>query len=468
VSRLDWRIWDEETCAHVHEAALQVLAETGVAVRHERALELLGNAGAKVEGALARIPRQLVQEALVWAPDALELKARGAHEPLLMDAAHSYYGTGSDCLCVRDPDTGARRRTRCADIEGMSALSELLPNIEFVMSMGLPEDVPQAIDDLAQFAAMLKGTRKPILLSARDGRILPVMKEMAAICGEERSYGIYAMPAPPLAHEREAVDKIITCAQLQLPLVYASAPAAGATAPMSRAGVTIVGNAEVLSGLVIHQLTAPGAPFVYGVAQGALSMRTGSELYCAPEAYAVQHAGCDLARHYGLPSFTVGGCSDAKLPDEQWAAEAAVTLILGALSRATLIHDLGFLESGLQSSYEAIVFCAELVGFARSFETGIPVDDEALALSEITEVGPAGTHLGRAYTRRHHRDYWQPSLLDQWGFSRWESQGATTLSQRLRERVADLRAQPRPFELSGEAVEGLEGLLTDTVAARST
>ena len=466
MSQLEWRIWNEETCARLHEATLQVLAETGVAVRHERALGLLVEAGAKAEGAIVRIPRQLVEGALASAPSTFELKARGAFEPLHMNDAHSYFGTGSDCLYLRDPDSDERRRTTCADIEGMAALSELLPNIEFVMSMGLPADVPLSIDDLAQFAAMLRGTRKPIILSARDGRILSAMQEMAALCGEARSFAIYAMPAPPLAHEREAVDKIIACAELAIPLVYASAPAAGATAPMSRAAVTVTGNAEVLSGLVIHQLAAPGAPFIYGVAQGALSMRTGSELYCAPEAFAVQHAGCDLARYYHLPSFSLGGSSDAKVLDEQWAAEAAATLVLGALSRATLIHDLGYLESGLQSSYEAIVFCAELVDYARSFEAGVPVGDETLALAEIAEVGPGGSHLGRSFTRRHHRDYWQPSLLDQWGFSRWEAHGATTLGQRLRERLADLRAQTRPFELSAEIGNGLEKLLADTAASR--
>ena len=51
----------------------------------------------------------------------------------------------------------------------MAALGEKLPNIDFVMSMGLPEDVPQEIEDLATVVAMLQGTRKPLLLAPRDG-----------------------------------------------------------------------------------------------------------------------------------------------------------------------------------------------------------------------------------------------------------------------------------------------------------
>ena len=90
----------------------------------------------------------------------------------MLDAAHTYCGTGSDVLYVCDPDTRERRRVRRADVEGMAALCEKLPNIDFVMSMGLPEDAPQAIDDLVQVDAMLRGTRKPLLVAPRDGHIL--------------------------------------------------------------------------------------------------------------------------------------------------------------------------------------------------------------------------------------------------------------------------------------------------------
>jgi trimethylamine--corrinoid protein Co-methyltransferase len=260
------RVWSDETCASVHDATLRILAGTGVDVHHGGALRLLEAAGASIDGRRARIPASLVADALEAAPKVFDLPSRGGYEPLVMDTDHTYYGTGSDCLYVRDPGSGERRRATMADVQGMAAVTELLPNIDFVMSMGLPEDVPQSVDDLSQFAAMLRGSRKPILLSARDGRILAAMREMAAACGEARSFAIYAMPAPPLSHEAEAADKLIVCAQLGIPIIYATAPAAGATAPMSRAAVAVTGNAEALSGLVVHQLASPGAPFVYGVA----------------------------------------------------------------------------------------------------------------------------------------------------------------------------------------------------------
>ena len=160
-------------------------------------------------------------------------------------------------LYVCDPETRERRRVRRADVEGMAALCEKLPNIDFVMSMGLPEDVPQAIDDLVQVDAMLRGTRKPLLVAPRDGHILPQMQEMAALAGEADSFGIYAMPVPPLLFDEDGASKVIACAELGIPLIWAPAPNAGTTAPASVAAVIVVANAEVLAGLVLSQAVKP-------------------------------------------------------------------------------------------------------------------------------------------------------------------------------------------------------------------
>jgi trimethylamine--corrinoid protein Co-methyltransferase len=138
----------------------------------------------------------------------------------------------------------------------------------------------------------------------------------------------------------------------------------------------------------------------------------------------------------------------------------------GSLSRATLLHDIGYLESGLQSSYESIVLGDELVGYARQFMREVPVDDYSLALDEIRAAGPGGNHLGTKYTRRHHREFWTPALLDHSVHDRWAAQGATTLGARVRTRLAELLAAPRPFTLSAEQDARLGALLDEALAAQ--
>jgi len=458
-------VWDEAECRRLHEATLAVLVDTGVEVRHEPALELFRAAGASVDGRRVRIPSRLVDTALASAPREWLLKPRGGDTgALVLRDGEVYYGTGSDVLYVRDLETGERRRARRADVEGMAALCERLPNIDFVMSMGLPEDAPREIDDLVQVVAMLRGTRKPLLVAPRDGSVLARIQEMATLCGEKESFAIYAMPSPPLMHDPDALTKVIGCAERLIPLVYAPAPNMGATAPRSIAGAVVVGNAETLSGLVLHQHVNRGAPFVYGIGSGSMDMRTMTDPYCTPDTLLAQQVAADLARHYALPSFSYAGMSDSKLLDEQWTAEAALSMAYGSLSRATLLHDVGYLESGLQSSYEAIVLGDELVGYARQFMREVPVDDYSLALDEIRTIGPGGSHLGTKYTRRHHREFWTPALLDHAVHDRWAAEGATTLGERVRARLADLLATERPFRLTADQEARLEELLAETLA----
>jgi trimethylamine--corrinoid protein Co-methyltransferase len=460
-------IWDDAACRRVHEATLRVLAETGIEVRYAPAVETLAKAGADVDGTRVRIPEKLVDDALAGAPRDAIIKPRGGDtRPLVLDAHHSYCGTGSDVLYVCDPETRARRRVRKADVEGMAALCEKLPHIDFVMSMGLPEDVPQAIDDLAQVDAMVRGTRKPLLVAPRDGHILAKLKEMTALAGEADSFGIYAMPVPPLLFDEDGASKVIACAELDIPLIWAPAPNAGTTAPASIVSAIVVANAEVLAGLVLGQAVKPGAPFVWGVGVGAMNMRTMNEVYASAGPVQGYQAQTDLARWYDLPSFSYAGHTDSKTLDEQWGVESAITTVTGLLSRATLLHDVGYLEAGLQSSYESIVLGNELIGYTKAFMSELKVDDEALALDEIIAIGPGGNHLARPYTRTHYRRIWQSELLDTTPHDRWEAEGSQTLLDRLRARVAALRAESRAFELSAATKAGLDRVLAEVEAHR--
>lgn len=447
--RAELRVWDDAACGRVHEATCTLLRETGVEVRHPAALELLRQAGAGVADTRARLPRELIDRALASAPRTWLLKGRAPDGSLDRELAdgRTWYGTGPDCLYVADPRQG-RRRARLADVEAYAALCEQLPNIDFVMSMGLPEDADPERVDLVQLAAMLAGTRKPIVVSSPfGGAPLRVMAEMAAACGPAGSLACLTMSSPPLQLDETCLDKLIACGQLEVPAILAPAPSAGSTAPASIPAVVLVANTEVLAGLVVHQLAHAGAPFLYGAGVGVLNMRTMVEAYRAPGVALGNQACVDLARWYGLPSWAYAGDSDSKVFDEQAAAEDAMGAILGELCRATLLHDVGYLESGLQSSYEALVLGDELIGYARAFGEELPADDEALALDEIMLAGPGGNHLGRPLTRARYRHFRQSGLFDQSLYDRWRTEGATTLKERVAERTRQLLESPPTFTL---------------------
>jgi trimethylamine--corrinoid protein Co-methyltransferase len=450
---------DEAGCLAIHEASLAVLERTGVEVQHHAALAALEKAGAKVDGTRVRIPGGLVDDALEAAPRSVELKSRSDHAALELRTGQVYYGTGSDCLYVLGPGARDRRSVSLADVEDMAALQEKLPNIDFVMSMAHPHELDPAFAPVAQFAAMLRGTSKPLIMVPEVATDIDLFQEMAAICGAKDSWALYAMPTPPLVHGEHSVARLIRCAELGVPMVYASAILQGATAPASRAGCLVLTHAEMLSGLVISQLANPGAPFVYGVTQGGMNPRTAHVLYCGPEAMAQQQASADLAAHHGLPTFGYGGCADSLMLDEQWAFEAGMSLVTAATAGVTLLHDIGYVASGTASSYEAVVIMNELVGWVKAYLEGITIDVESLAVEELDAVGPGGTHLSRKFTRRHLRDYSVPELISQDQYDAWSSQGSSSLLRRGAEKTARLRERERAYAPGLDAADALAALV---------
>jgi trimethylamine--corrinoid protein Co-methyltransferase len=453
-------MWGSEECRRAHEATLAVLEDPGAEVQNTRARKLLADAGSRVDGTRVRIPRALVATALGSAPRSFAVKSRGEREPLIMEQGQTWFGTGGDCLYTRDLETGERRRSRQADILDLAVLSERLPNIDFVMSMAMGEDAPSEGLAAAEFAALLKGTHKPLIVDQIWGsEDLSLLRQMATLAGEPDSFVIYAMSSSPLIHSDGALDRVMTCAELGIPVIYSAGACAGFTVPASRSALVVDSNAEVLGGLVIHQLARPGAPFIFGATAPAMSMRTTSIVYTGPESMAMQQALCDLGRFYGLPTWTIGAASDSKTLEEQWAAEAAASLTLAALTGGTLVHDVGYFESGLQSSHESIVFGDELIGYLRAYRGGVPLDDIDTAVAEIRAVGPAGDHLGRSYTRRHFREFWQTSLLDQWVHEHWAADGSRSLLERLTDRALELHSQPPPVELPSDVANRLDGMV---------
>jgi trimethylamine---corrinoid protein Co-methyltransferase len=450
---------DADGCRAVHDATVSLLAGTGVEVQHEDVLDLLRAAGAQVEGSRVRIPAGLLDEALATAPRTIAIPSRGEDRALELTPGPVYYGTGSDCIYVLGPAARDRRTGTLADVEGMAQLQQRLANIDFVLSMVHPHELSAGRAPVAQFAAMLRGTSKPLIMVPEDARHLEVFNEMAEACGARDSWAIYAMPTPPLTHGKESVDRLAGCARLGIPMVYASAFLPGATAPASVAGCVMLANAEMLSGLVITQVVAPGAPFVYGVSQGWMEPRSGHVLYTGPEEMAAQQASADMAHHYGLPSFGAGGVSDSLLLDEQWAFEAGMSLLTAAQSGVTLLHDLGYVASGTASSYEAMVVADELVGWVKAYLDGLTIDEESLAAAEIAAAGPGGTHLGRKYSRRHLREFFRPRLICQDSHDSWQAAGATSLLERAAERTRDLRAAEPAYRPSDEAIGELERLV---------
>jgi trimethylamine--corrinoid protein Co-methyltransferase len=270
---------------------------------------------------------------------------------------------------------------------------------------------------------------------------------------------LYSEPTTPLTHSETATGKLLFMAEQGLPIVHSPAPMMGGTAPVTLAAGLALGNAEILSSLVMHQLTHPGAPFVYGSGLHHMDMKTTISVYGAPEFQLARVAVAEMGRFYDLPTWGYAGHSDSCLMDEQAAADAAFSVLVALLAGSNLVHDIGYLEAGLTTSPEMIVFTAEMISMMRKFMGGIAIDAEALALEAIHNVGPGGDFLADAHTLRHFRQLWQPVLFDRRRAEDWVAAGARRLDERLRDRTVSILDSHRPQPLSDSVREEIAYIL---------
>ena len=233
----------------------------------------------------------------------------------------------------------------------------------------------------------------------------------------------------------------------------------GGTAPITIAGGLALSAAEVLSGLVIHQLKRTGAPFVFGSGLHHLDMRTSISVYGAPEFQLARLGVADMARFYGLPSWGYAGHSDSCVFDEQAATDAAFSTMVALQSGTNLVHDVGYMEAGLANSPEMIVFTCEMIAMLRRFQEGFAVDAENLALEVIHGVGPGGNFLSEEHTMEHFREYWESALFARQRFDGWKADGAKTLGQRVREKTIELLDQAEGAPLADSTAKEVNYIL---------
>jgi trimethylamine--corrinoid protein Co-methyltransferase len=455
----------DEQCETLHRASLQILERTGARLHYQPAVDMLRRAGASVtEGNRVRIPGKLVEDALKTAPEEVVLHNRAGDPVVRVGGSRTFYGTGSDCLNILDHRTGKRRKAVLKDVVEGVRLCDALQHMDFVMCMFLPRDVPTMAADRYQMDVMLNDTTKPIVYVTTDlGGCRDAVEMAEAVAGspdalaEKPFAACYINVTHGLQHNQEALQKILYLAGKGLPATYIPVAIGGATAPITVAGNMAIWNAGSLVGLVLSQLERPGTPFITsGWGASALDMRTTLSPYVEPEKqFIAQH----LAHHYALPMFAFGGCSDSKVLDQQAGIEAALTLLTNTLCGSHLVHDLGYLESGLTGSLAQLVICDELVSWIRTALSPLEINNETLALDVIDEVGPDGDFLGTKHTLQHFQERWYPTLLDHDYYDGWVKKGSRDLGRRAAERVDQILSEHRPEPLPEKVKRRLKDIV---------
>jgi trimethylamine--corrinoid protein Co-methyltransferase len=435
----------------IHAGALEILEDVGCELHHEEAVSLLTDAGAFAEGRRVRLSPGMVENALKSTPSSVMIYDRDGNPAMDLSGRNAYFGTGSDCIYLRDSFSGERRVFTERDMIAAVLLCDALPNIDFLMSMGMIDGFNPGFQCQRQYANMLKYSKKPQVVIAVSRQCLDDITTLAAAAipgGREElrqkpRFVLYTEPTSPLVHSFDAIDKLIYAAENLIPTNYAPGMMAGATGPVTPAGAITLAAAETLFGLVIHQLTHPGAPFLFGAGMSNIDMSSLQPSYASPEAMMTQAGLCELGRNmYGLPTWGFAGCCASKLADTQAINEASTYIFMAGLTGTNLNHDLGYLEFGLTFSFDLLVMCDESVGQLRRIFDGIPLTRETMALDAIKETGPGGHFLSCDHTLEHYRQNWTPGVSDRNTVDRWTELGAASMEDRCKEKIRDILDSP--------------------------
>ena len=449
-----------QECEKIHMASLEILERVGIDVHDDQARELLAHGGAQADGKRVRLPEYMVTQALALAPKRLTLYDRDGKVAIRASGYNTYYGGGSDCLNVLDHRTGERRRATLQDVREAATLMDALPEIDFVMSLFLPQDVDQQIYDRYQMQVMLDHTSKPIVFVSPDFEGCVAAVEMCEVVAggaaafQRRPFATcYINVTSGLVANAEALQKCMYLAKKGLPMLYIPLNAAGVNAPATTAGCMATMNAGTLLGVVLAQLVRPGTPVaVPGWNGGPYNLKTLVGNYVLADE---QGVATSMGKYYDLPVFGLGGSTDSKVLDQQCGIEATLSLLTALLHGANIVHDVGFMDSGMQGSLQMQVICNDLIGWLRAATVGVVVDDETLALDVVDALGPEGDYLGHAHTFRHFKEPFYSTLADKGTYSQWVESGETTMEQKAARQVGEILSNHQPEPLPPDLQRGV-------------
>jgi len=299
----------------IHAATLDVLQSTGIYVDHDEALSILEKGGCWVnkKTKVVRFPRHLVNEAMVQCPSHILLAGRDSKEDFMMGGRKVGFTPFGTCALTQDLETNEIRQSTLEDVKNMAILCDALEHVDVALPPVSAEDMPASSYDLHGLAVTLPNTTKHVVTDAESGDRCNKMIEMAAaiVGGKDElkhrpivSFGV--CPTSPLQLIGECCDVIIASARSWMPINVLSMALAGATAPIPLAGTLVVHNAEVLSGIVLAQVTNPGTPIMYGSSTTTFNMKTATATVGAPEMGMISAAVAEMAHYYEVPCY-VGG-----------------------------------------------------------------------------------------------------------------------------------------------------------------
>ncbi len=432
----------------IHQAALEILATTGIGEPLDELLDIVLPLGCTLNdhGRLC-FPKALVEDIIAGAAREYTVYARGARagkDDIHCSGNRVYFSNSGSAVTTFDAELKSYRASTMLDIYDFTRLVDRLDNIHMTGDTVIGTDVPDDFEhDMSMAYALLAATEKPVCLSFRSRENIPPAIELFDLAtGGEGSFlkkpSVIFGGCPivsPLRFGRENLEVMIDATRLGLTSDIAVAPQSGATAPAPLAGILAQVVAETLACLAIVNLIRPGCPVTFAAWPFITDLRTGSFSGGSGEQALLAAAAIQMGNYLGLPNSVGAGMTDAKIPDAQYGYEKGLSISLAALSGANRVCEVGGMMGSLMGcSFESMVIDNEAVGMIQRALRGIEVSDDTLSLEAINSCAiDPGHFLGNEQTLRvMESEYVYPDLMDRSPTDQWEAEGSQSLFERAK------------------------------------
>jgi trimethylamine---corrinoid protein Co-methyltransferase len=459
----------------IHEASLRVLSELGMDFLDPEAREALRAAGAETspDSQRVRFDPAMVTERISTAPPSFTLHAPNPDRHLRIGEDWMAFGTVGSPPNVADIDRGRRIGNR-KDYQDLLRLAQSLDSVHFLAGYPVePVDLHPGVRHLLATHDALTLMDKAIhCYSLGRQRNLDVLEMVRIVRGvddatldAEPSVFTVVNTSSPLRLDTPMSQGVMAFAERNQVVCITPFTLAGAMAPVTLAGALAEQNAEALAGIVLTQVVRPGSPVIYGGFTSNVDMQSGAPAFGTPEYMRTAMIGGQLARRYGVPYRSSNVCA-ANAVDAQAAYESVFSLwgaIMGGVN--LLMHGAGWMEGGLQASYEKMVLDAELLGMVEAFLDPVVVDEASLAFEAMEEVGPGGHFFGTQHTQDRYRTAFHRPMISDWrNYETWQEAGSPEAPSKANRIWKELLAAYQPPPMDPAVREELDAFVERRVA----
>lgn len=403
------RILSDEQLEKFKTNTFILLEKTGFYCPSERALKIYAEHGAVVDfhTKLVKLSQDVILDALSHAPRYYTMGGRTEAFDLDLSKGGTYVATDGTGTQTIDYVTRKLRSSIKDDVAKSALISDYLSSVSFYWPMVSAQDYPisPSLHELdASFNNTLKHVQTPTLVDPITTRYAVEMAKVVAGSEVEMRkrppLSLLICTIAPLAMDAESMDAALVAAEAGIPVGFMSMPNTGSTGPATLAGTISLGNAEIVSAMVLIQMAYPGALTYYSLMPGMTHPRTGAYYSHDSHVYAI---GVELAHMWGVPTLAGMGGSDAHEPCWESGMAGGKSQLLGALCGAETGSGMGLVRGSTLMYPEALVLENEIYKNVLDSASGLDTSSDQMALDIIQAVGPRGHFLREKHTREYFR-----------------------------------------------------------------